>query len=135
MKLFKVTLILVLIISTSTQCQEKKGTISLNYKAQTRGFQLEIQLQNKVLEIVKNNQTKEANLSNEQFLELNNLLSNINFEAISSSLLIDDVAVDRVVPGTFELIFNQKKYYFEFDHNKPPKDIQLLLDKLQNYIS
>lgn len=133
MKLFKMTLILLLVSSTSCQGQDKKDTISLNYNAQTRGFQLSIQLENNLLEITKNNETHQFELTENQLNEVIEMVIKTNFEVLKSNISIDDLAVDKAIKGEFELNFNGQLYIFEFDHNNTPESIQKLLNKLQSF--
>ena len=133
MKLFKMTLILLLVSSTSCQSQDKKDSISLNYIAQTRGFQLAIQLENNLLEVSKNNVTHQIELTNNQLSEIIEMVKKIAFDAIESNISINDLAVDKAIKGEFELNFNGEIYSFEFDHNNAPESIQELLNKLQSF--
>lgn len=133
MKLFKMTLILLLVSITSCQSQDKKDTISLNYNAQTRGFQLAIQLENNLLGITKNNETHQIELTENQLNEIIGMVKNIDFEVLKSNISIDDLAVDKAIKGEFKLNLNGELYTFEFDHNNAPENIQELLNKLQSF--
>lgn len=133
MKLLKITLILILVASTSCQSQDKKDSISLNYSAQTRGFQLVIQLENNLLDVTKNNETQQIELTENQLTEITDMVSKIDFNVLKSNILIDDLALDKAIKGVFELNFNGKIYTFEFDHNNAPENIQELLNKLQSF--
>jgi len=134
MKLFKITLILLLVSVTSCQSQDKNDTVSLNYNAQTRGFQLSIQLENNLLEVTKNNETHQIEMTDKQFNEVIEIIKKIDFDVLKSNISIDDLAVDKAIKGEFELNFNGKLYTFEFDHNNAPENIQELLNKLQSFI-
>ena len=133
MKLFKMTLILLFASLTSCQSQDKKDSISLNYNAQTRGFQMAIQMENNLLEVTKNNETHQIELTDIQLNEVVEMVKKINFDLIKSNVSIDDLAVDKAIKGNFELNFNGKLYAFEFDHNNAPENIQELLNKLQSF--
>ena len=133
MKLFKMTLILLLATSTSCQSQDKKDTISLNYSAQTRGFQLAIQLEKNLLEITKNNETHQIELTENQLNEVVYMIKKIDFEVLKSNISIDDLAIDKAIKGEFKLNLNSELYTFEFDHNNAPESIQELLNKLQSF--
>lgn len=133
MKLFKMTLILLIVSSISCQSQGKKDTISLNYSAQTRGFQLAIQLEKNLLEITKNNETHQIELTEKQFNEVVEMVKKIDFNALKSNISIDDLAVDKAIKGEFELNLNGELYVFEFDHNNSPESIQELFSKLQSF--
>jgi len=132
MKLFKMTLILLMVSSISCQSQDKKDTISLNYNAQTRGFQLAIQMENNLLEVTKNNETHQIELTEKQFNEVIEMVKKIDFNSLKNNISIDDLAVDKAIKGEFEINFNSELYEFEFDHNNAPEQIQELLNKLQS---
>lgn len=133
MKLFKMTLILLFVSITSCQSQDKKDTISLNYNAQTRGFQLAIQLEKNLLGITKNNETHQIELTENQLNEIIGVVKNIDFVVLKSNISIDDLAVDKAIKGEFKLNLNGELYTFEFDHNNAPENIQELLNKLQSF--
>ena len=133
MKLFKITLILLLAFSTSCQSQNKKDSISMNYAAQTRGFQLAIQLENNLLEVTKNSAMHNIELTGNQLSEIIEMVKKIDFDAIESNISIEDLAVDKAIKGEFELDLNGKIYSLEFDHNKAPNSIDELLNKLQSF--
>ena len=133
MKLLKIALILMLVSSTSCQGQHKKDSISLNYEAQTRGFHLAIQLENNLLEVSKNNETQQIELTEKQLKEVIDMVKKIDFNSIKSNISIDDLAVDKAIKGVFELNFNGELFTFDIDHNNAPKSIQELLNKLQSF--
>jgi tyrosine-protein phosphatase YwqE len=133
MKFYKMTLILLFASLTSCQSQDKKDSISLNYNAQTRGFQMAIQMENNLLEVTKNNETHQIELTDIQLNEVVEMVKKIDFDLIKSNVSIDDLAVDKAIKGDFELNFNGKLYAFEFDHNNAPENIQELLNKLQSF--
>jgi len=133
MKLFKMILILLLTSSTSCQSQDKKDSISLNYIAQTRGFQLAIQLDNNLLEVTKNSTLHNIELTDNQLSEIIEMVKKIDFNAIESNISMEDLAVDKAIKGEFELDLNGKIYSFEFDHNNAPASIEELLNKLQSF--
>ncbi|MDP3946731.1 MAG: hypothetical protein Q8Q51_12630 [Lutibacter sp.] len=134
MKFYKMTLILLFASLTSCQSQDKKDSISLNYNAQTRGFQMAIQMENNLLEVTKNNETHQIELTDIQLNEVVEMVKKIDFDLIKSNVSIDDLAVDKAIKGDFELNFNGKLYAFEFDHNNAPENIQELLKKLQSFV-
>ncbi len=134
MKFYKMTLILLFASLTSCQSQDKKDTISLNYNAQTRGFQMAIQLENNLLKVTKNNETHQIELTDIQLNEVAEMVKKIDFDLIKSNVSIDDLVVDKAIKGDFELNFNGKLYAFEFDHNNAPENIQELLKKLQSFV-
>lgn len=133
MKIFKITLILLFASLTSCQSQNKKDTVSLNYNAQTRGFQLSILLEYNLLEVTKNNETHQVELTDKQLNEVIEMVKKIDVVVLKSNISIDDLAVDKAIKGEFELNFNGELYVFEFDHNNAPESIQEFLSKLQSF--
>ncbi|MFK5958999.1 MAG: hypothetical protein QM495_09050 [Lutibacter sp.] len=133
MKLLNISLLFLLAFSTSCQSQEKKNTLMLNYKAQTRGYLYQIQLENNSIEINNNNTIKTAALAKSQLVKINSLLKVINFKEIENNISINDLAVDRAIKGVFKLHFNKILYEFEFNHNKLPKEIKQLIQLLEEF--
>jgi len=133
MKTFNIVLILLLAFNTSCQSQEKKNTIMLNYKAQTRGFLYQIEFKNDSIEINNNNLVKSAILTKSQLLKIDSLLNDINFKKIEDNISTNELAVDRAIKGVFELNYNQNSYFFEFSHNNLPKEIENLMKLLESF--
>lgn len=127
------TLILLFASLSSCQSQDKVNPVSLNYSAQTRGFQLSIQLKKNLLEVTKNNVAHQIELTSKQLTEVVEMVKKIDFDMLKSNISTDDLAVDKAIKGEFELNFNGKLYAFEFNHNNAPKSIQELLNKLQSF--
>jgi len=132
MKLLLNTLALLLFFSLSCESQEKNNDISLTYFAQTRGFIYSLQLNDNLLEVNDNNSLKKLKLSETHISELTKILSEIDFDKIESNISIDDLSVDKAIKGNFNLVFNTKKYSFEFDHNHLPKKIKQLLSYMED---
>ncbi len=135
MKLLNISLLFLLAFSFSTSCQsqEKKNTLMLNYKAQTRGFLYQIQFKNNSIEINNNNAIKTAVLTKNQLVKINSLLKVINFKEIKNNISTNDLAVDRAIKGVFKLHFNKILYEFEFNHNRLPKEIKQLIQLLEEF--
>lgn len=135
MKLFKITIIILLTFSTSCQCQEKKDTILLNYTAQTRGFLYQIQLKDNLIELNNNNTIKQKVLTKNQEIKIDSLINEINFKEIESNISINDLAVDKAIKGLFEINFKETSCSFEFNHHKLPKEVKQLILQLEEYVN
>jgi tyrosine-protein phosphatase YwqE len=94
---------------------------------------LAIQLENNLMEMTKNNETHQIELTENQLNEVIDMVKKIDFKVLKSNISIDDLAVDKVIKGEFKLNFNGELYTFEFDHNNAPESIQKLLNKLQSF--
>jgi hypothetical protein len=135
MKIIKPLLVFLILITSSCYTQETTNKTFLHYKAQTRGFHLEIILKNNLLEVSKNNSNKKIKISEQQLSKINDEISNINFDSIKSNISIDEVALDKAIPATFSLYYAKKEYSFNFDHNKLPIDLKNLLTKLESTLN
>ncbi|GGK37194.1 hypothetical protein GCM10007963_01630 [Lutibacter litoralis] len=122
-------------LSPSCKKQQTNKEIEINYTAQTRGFKYVLHLKNNVLKIDKNNVVKEIILNKSQYDNIDSLVNNINFIKIENNISIDDLAVDRVIKGVFTIDLKEKKYEFEFNHQKLPDTIQNLLNKLEKFLN
>jgi len=128
-------LILVFItISSSCQNQETIKQFSLSYKAQTRGFIYKINIHKDTLEINNNGIIKNSVLNNQQLSEIENLVSNLNFNEIKSYISLNDLAVDKAIEGVFTTYINDKEQLIKIDHNNRPIQLSELFSKLEEYV-
>ncbi len=133
MKVFNIAFILLVILSTSCQSQEKDKPTHLNYKAQTRGFLYEIQLENNSIQINNNNMIKTAVLTKNQLIQIDSILNAINFKEIKNNSSTNDLAVDKAIKGVFKLEFNGNSYIFDFNHHMLPNEIDEFIKTLKEY--
>jgi len=126
---------LILTLSPSCEKQEENKEIEINYSAQTRGFKYGLHLKNNILKIDKNNVIKEITLNKAQYANIYSLVTKINFNEIENNISIDELAVDRAIKGIFTIDLKEKKYEFEFNHQKLPDAIQNLLDQLEGFLN
>lgn len=129
-----ITILLLFAALVTQSCHSQSNTIMLYYKAETRGFSYSLNLTNGVLKEIENGTTKTKNLSTTELNAIEKQLSEINFLEIQSNLLIEETAVDKAIPGYFEVEFNNNKYYFEFSHHNLPKEIAALFNSLKMLI-
>jgi len=126
---------LILTLSPSCEKQEENKEIEINYSAQTRGFKYGLHLKNNILKIDKNNVIKEITLNKAQYANIYSLVTKINFNEIENNISIDELAVDRAIKGIFTIDLKEKKYEFEFNHQKLPDTIQNLLNQLEGFLN
>ena len=126
---------LILTLSPSCEKRAENKEIEINYSAQTRGFKYVLHLKNNVLKIDKNNVIKEITLNKSQYANIDSLANKINFNEIENNISIDELAVDRAIKGIFTIDLKEKKYEFEFNHQKLPDAIQNLLDQLEGFLN
>jgi len=125
----KYSLIICLISFSSCMSQNQ---LELSYKAQTRGYLLEINVVEKNVTIEENSTTSKFELSNSNFKELTSKINDIDF----SNLIIEDkseeIAVDRAIPALFYLKTDKSEYTLELTH-KTNEKIQSLIDLIQSF--
>jgi len=126
---------LILTLSPSCEKREENKEIEINYSAQTRGFKYVLHLKNNILKIDKNNVIKEITLNKSQYANIDSLANKINFNEIENNISIDELAVDRAIKGIFTIDLKEKKYEFEFNHQKLPDTIQNLLNQLEGFLN
>ena len=126
---------LILTLSPSCEKRAENKEIEIKYSAQTRGFKYVLHLKNNILKIDKNNVIKEITLNKSQYAHIDSLVNKINFNEIENNISIDELAVDRAIKGIFTIDLKEKKYEFEFNHQKLPDAIQNLLDQLEGFLN
>ena len=87
------------------------------------------------IKIDKNNVIKEITLNKAQYANIYSLVTKINFNEIENNISIDELAVDRAIKGIFTIDLKEKKYEFEFNHQKLPDTIQNLLNQLEGFLN
>lgn len=130
MKIISFLLFFTVFFAKSCQSQSN-NSVMVHYKAETRGFSYTLNLKNNTLEQIENGVTITKNLSAAQINTIEKQLAEINFSAIKSNLQVEETAVDRAIPGYFEVEFNNKKYQFEFSHHNLPNQITNVIDNLK----
>ncbi len=126
MKFLHLTIVFILSFFIETPNE----SITILYKAQTRGFIYQLELKDTHLKI--NN--KEIVLSEKHYKEVKKTLSNINFDKLSSNILQKELAVDKAIEGVLNVSFKNKKYQFHFNHNNLPKKICNLKELLESFL-
>jgi hypothetical protein len=129
-----ITILLLFTALVTQTCNSQTKTILLNYKAETRGFSYTLLLENGLLQESNNGINITKNLSAKDLNAVEKQLEEINFEEIKSNLSIEDSAVDKAIPGYFEVEFNNNKYLFEFSHHNLPEEIADLIDSLKKLL-
>lgn len=126
-----ISLIYVFTMVIVQSCQSQKNMISIDYKAQTRGFYFDAQVKNQTLKITDNGVEKTKKINKEHIVEIEKVLSEIDFKTLQDNISMDDLAVDRAILATCTINYNENLHSYEFDHNNLPKSIQELLNTLQ----
>lgn len=114
----------------SCKSQTKNNSIYIHYKAQTRGFLYEIQLENDTLSKINSTKTIKVKLNKNQISNLKDIIASIDFTKIKNNTDTEGLAVDKAISANFSITIKQKKYTYQLIHRKLPKKIQELLDYL-----
>lgn len=108
----------------------QSGSISIHYKAQTRGFLYEIQLENDTLIKINSTKTLKIKLNKNQISNLKDIIATIDFSKIKNNTDTEGLAVDKAIAANFTITTKQKTYNYQLIHRKLPKKIQEVLDYL-----
>lgn len=128
--LFKLGIIICCLTFTSCKSQEN---ITINYEARTRGYHYKLSLNENLLDIIKNSDKKNIELSKNQIDTIANILTDINFSEIQNNTSTDNFANDSSIPINMSILFKEKEYIFNFDSANIPLKINELMLKLTEF--
>lgn len=121
------------VILTAVKEQENKS-VSFNYSAMSRGRFLEITVNDSIISISKNRDSKPVSktIDNEMWEKLNSLLKSINLDSISTLKSPTEARFyDGASIGTLKISKNGAVYESSsFDHGTPPKEIEALVKEI-----
>ncbi|MDV7186739.1 hypothetical protein R3X25_05545 [Lutibacter sp. TH_r2] len=128
--LFSLAIIFCCLTFTSCKSQEN---ITINYEARTRGYHYKLSLNKNLLDIIKNSDKKNIELSKNQIDTIANILTDINFSEIQNNTSTDNFANDSSIPINMSILFKEKEYIFNFDSANIPLKINELMLKLTEF--
>jgi len=130
MKKFYFLFLLTLISMQSCKSQTQNDSISIHYKAQTRGFLYEIQLENDTLIKINSTKTLKIKLNKNQISKLKDIIATIDFSKIKNNTDTEGLAVDKAIAANFTITTKQKTNNYQLIHRQLPKKIQEVVDYL-----
>lgn len=116
--------ILTIVIATYSCSAQNMGLSMYNYKAETRGFLHLIQLKASSLSVENNGVKNTFTLTKKQLQSINRLFGKIDLNALKNNLDKEAAAVDREIPATLKIVFNDKEHHFEFSHHNLPEKLK-----------
>lgn len=114
----------------SCKSQTQNDSISIHYKAQTRGFLYEIQLENDTLIKINSTKTLKIKLNKNQISKLKDIIATIDFSKIKNNTDTEGLAVDKAIAANFTITTKQKTNNYQLIHRQLPKKIQEVVDYL-----
>ncbi len=129
-------LLLFLVLLSGCKAQNSSEVTSLRYFAQTRGFLVDIDVNNK--EIVYNNNDKINAISIDK-RTLNSLLkltSNLDFNKLKNYTIPEELlATDRAIKAELTITTNNGEQLIEFIHGNPPEELKEIIRELFSAVS
>jgi len=104
---------------------------SVQYKAQTRGYSLSLEVSPKQIISIENGVKSTRKLSVDQWKSIENTLNSIDFSTIQNDLNKELTAVDRAIPAQLTIITTHNTKLVEFTHNLAPTQLKTLLKLIQ----
>jgi hypothetical protein len=114
----------------SCKSQSQDDTISMNYKAQTRGFLYEIQVKKDTLTKISSSKTLKVKLNKKQISKLKEIIATIDFSKIKNNTNTEALAVDKAIGANFSITIKNETHTYQFIHKQLPTKIQELLNYL-----
>ena len=110
---------------------QSDSLISIQYKAQTRGYSLSIAVNQGQIIRIENGKETVQNLTAAQWNALENNINSIDFSSIKEQLNKEFIAVDRVIPAKLTIIKGDKTQQFNLSHNTTPPQLKTLFELIQ----
>lgn len=120
-----------MVLIGSCNGQNSLEITSLKYYAQTRGFLVEIHVNNK--EIVYNNNSKieTRKIEKETWNSLNNLANHLDFDKLKNYTLPEELlATDRAIKAELTITTDNDEQLIEFIHGNPPEGLKNIIEEL-----
>lgn len=129
----KTFFVLLFSISAFTNCNaQTNNSISIEYKAATRGSQVSLIASSEEIIYTSFDKNLELKMSEHQWDDIKKLVSKIELESISDlKAPSTERYTDRAMIGSLSINKNGKIYESSaFDHGNPPSEIKELIDTL-----
>jgi len=111
--------------------EHENNSISFNYSAMSRGRFLDIHVNDSIISISKNRESKPVSkpMTKETWKKLNSLIKNINLDSLSTLKAPSEARFyDGASIGKLDISKNGTVYESSsFDHGNPPKEIEILV--------
>ena len=129
-------LLLFLVLLSSCKAQNSSEVSSLRYFAQTRGFLVDIDVNNK--EIVYNNNDKINTISIDKttWNYLLKSISHLDFNELKNYTIPEELlATDRAIKAELTFTTVNDKHLIEFIHGNPPEELKEIIRELFSAVS
>ena len=130
-------ILLIFIISLSScTAQKQAGLTSINYLAQTRGFLVDLNLNQNEIIYNNNNNIDTLVIDKEKWKILKTITSSLDMEALKNHEFSTDLlAVDRAILAEITFIINNEEQRLEFIHGDPPEELKELVHEIFSSVS
>ena len=129
--------LLIFIISLSSCSAQKQADLtSINYLAQTRGFMVDLTLNQNEIIYNNNNEIDTLVIDKEKWKTLKNITNSLDMEALKNHKVSTDLlAVDRAIPAEITFVINNEEQQIDFIHGDPPEALKELVREIFSSVS
>ena len=126
-----IVLLIFIISLSSCTAQKKAGLTSINYLAQTRGFMVDLTLNQNEIIYNNNNNIDTLVINKEKWKTIKKITSSLDMEALKNHEVSTELlAVDRAIPAAITFIINNEEQQIEFIHGDPPEELKELVREI-----
>ena len=127
---------ILLLSFTSCQSQNNSELTSINYHAQTRGFLVDLSINQQEVIYNNNNKIDTLDIAKEKWKLLKQLSNSLDLELLKNNVVSKDLlAVDRAILAEITFIINNEEQQLEFIHGDPPEELKELVREIFSSVS
>ena len=131
-----IVLLLFIISLSSCTAQKQADLTSINYLAQTRGFLVDLTLNQNEIIYNNNNKIDTLVIDKEKWKILKTITNSLDMETLKNHEISTDLlAVDRTILAELTFIINNEEQRLEFIHGDPPEELKELVREIFSSIS
>ena len=121
---------------SSCTAQKQAGLTSINYLAQTRGFLVDLTLNQNEIIYNNNNKVDTLVIDKEKWKTLKKITNSLDIETLKNHEVSTDLlAVDRAILAELTFIINNEEQRLEFIHGDPPEELKELVREIFSSVS
>ena len=131
-----IVLLIFIISLSSCTAQKQAGLTSINYLAQTRGFLVDLTLNQNEIIYNNNNKIDTLVIDKEKWKTLKKITGSLDMEILKNHEVSTDLlAVDRAILAELTFMINKEEQRLEFIHGDPPEELKELVREIFSSVS
>ncbi len=125
-----------MILLSSCNAQSGSDITSIRYYAQTRGFLVDLTLNQNEIIYNNNNNIDTLVIDKEKWKILKTITSSLDIETLKNHEVSTDLlTVDRAILAEITFIINNEEQRLEFIHGDPPEELKELVHEIFSSVS